>query len=316
MFISEPSQSRNKDKFIVDDLEESSGEDDACTARRKLKGKMKINYDRNRINNRRIAKGIEEISTEEMDFNFEENEVRWNSVCARNILPERYLSKATMKNQTYMNIIEESGMLAISDEIGPHWPSLVREFICNLTEEIADPASVMFHKVKMRGHVFEFNPAVINRHYGRQNKGITSSTLKLADIIKTLTGNALSVWPIKGQLPASSLSLRYAVMHKMAIANLVSTSNDTNVSEVVGRMMYVMGYGQELDFDRILKARDGSGKDAKPLTIIDKLISEKRVVDVEIKRADKPAVGPEGEAAALLIKAYEEEQSCRPKSKL
>ncbi|GAA0184962.1 hypothetical protein LIER_32250 [Lithospermum erythrorhizon] len=109
-------------------------------------------------------------------------------------------------------------------------------------------------------------------------------------------------------------------------------------------MMYVMGSDHELDFGRvifdqivdhsrtgaklkpigfpslicsvlirqhheILKAGDGSGEDAKPLTITDKLISGKRVVDVEIKRAEKPAATPKGEPAALLIKAYEEEQS-------
>ncbi|GAA0172217.1 hypothetical protein LIER_26082 [Lithospermum erythrorhizon] len=58
----------------------------------------------------------------------------------------------------------------------------------------------MFHKFKLRGQVFEFSPVLINRHYGRHDEGITGSTLKLADIIKTLTRNALSAWPTKGQL--------------------------------------------------------------------------------------------------------------------
>ncbi|GAA0141155.1 hypothetical protein LIER_35341 [Lithospermum erythrorhizon] len=35
------SKDRNKDKFVVDDLEESGGEDAGCIARRKSKGKMK-----------------------------------------------------------------------------------------------------------------------------------------------------------------------------------------------------------------------------------------------------------------------------------
>ncbi|GAA0155830.1 hypothetical protein LIER_38160 [Lithospermum erythrorhizon] len=90
---------------------------------------------------------------------------------------------------------------------------------------------------------------VINRHYGRKNKGITGLTLKLAAIIKTLTGNALSVWPTKGQLLASSLSLSI-LFHQ---------------------------------HPEILKPGDGLGEDVKPLTITDKLISGKRVVDVEIK---------------------------------
>ncbi|GAA0151330.1 hypothetical protein LIER_43141 [Lithospermum erythrorhizon] len=57
----------------------------------------------------------------------------------------------------------------------------------------------------------------------------------------------------------------------------------------------------------ILKAEDGPGEDAKPLTITHKLMSGRRVVDVEVKGAGQSAAVPEGEAAALLIKAYEEE---------
>ncbi|GAA0155154.1 hypothetical protein LIER_12945 [Lithospermum erythrorhizon] len=210
VFISEHSQCRNKDKFIIDELEESSGEDDAYTSRRKFKGKMKINDDRNRINNRRIAKGIEEMSTEGVDFNSEENEAKWNSVCARNILPE--------------------------------------------------------------------SPAVINRNYGRQTKSITGSTLKLADIIKTLTRNALSVKLIGAKLkPIGFPSLICCILIHQ--------------------------------HPEIFKARDGSGETAQPLTITDKLISRKRVVDVEIKGADKPAAALKGEISALLIKPHEEEQS-------
>ncbi|GAA0151328.1 hypothetical protein LIER_43140 [Lithospermum erythrorhizon] len=104
----------------------------------------------------------------------------------------------------------------------PHWPFIVREFIYNLSEDIVDPSSSMFHKVKLRGHVFNFSPSLMNKHYGRQNDGVTGSTLKLNDIIKTLIGGVFTEWPIKGHLQASILSLNYAVMHKVAIANLVN----------------------------------------------------------------------------------------------
>ncbi|GAA0169708.1 hypothetical protein LIER_24128 [Lithospermum erythrorhizon] len=82
-------------------------------ARRKSKEKLKVNDDRNRINNRRIAKGVKDMSTEGVQFYSKKNEAR---------------------------------------------------------------------------------------HFGRRNEGITGSTLKLADIIKTLTGNALSAWLTKEQL--------------------------------------------------------------------------------------------------------------------
>ncbi|GAA0154764.1 hypothetical protein LIER_12652 [Lithospermum erythrorhizon] len=85
--------------------------------------------------------------------------------------------------------------------IGPHWPQLVREFICNVLEEITDPASPMFHKVKLRGHVFKFSPTLINKYYGFRDEVATEATLKLGDIIEELIGKALSVWPTKGNQP-------------------------------------------------------------------------------------------------------------------
>ncbi|GAA0183416.1 hypothetical protein LIER_42402 [Lithospermum erythrorhizon] len=87
--INEPTQEKAKDRFRVDDVEDSEDEDTVFLVKKKSKGKMKINDDRNRINNRRIAKGIDDVSTEGIIFNSEENEARWNSVCARKILPER-----------------------------------------------------------------------------------------------------------------------------------------------------------------------------------------------------------------------------------
>ncbi|GAA0179443.1 hypothetical protein LIER_42218 [Lithospermum erythrorhizon] len=63
--ISEPTQGKAKDKFVVDDAEDFEEDDAVYLAKSKSKGKMKLNDDRNRINNRRIAKGIDEVSTEE-----------------------------------------------------------------------------------------------------------------------------------------------------------------------------------------------------------------------------------------------------------
>ncbi|GAA0148642.1 hypothetical protein LIER_08029 [Lithospermum erythrorhizon] len=111
---------KDGDNFIVDDEEAYEEKDAARAATRKSKGKLKVNDDRNRINKRRIARNIEDESTEGVHFSADENAARWNFVCARNILPDRYLSDVTMKNHTYMDIIEEFGMLAITGEIGAH----------------------------------------------------------------------------------------------------------------------------------------------------------------------------------------------------
>ncbi|GAA0142525.1 hypothetical protein LIER_03406 [Lithospermum erythrorhizon] len=107
-------------QWSVNDVKDIGGEETAGAVRRKSKGKLKVNDDSNRINNGRIAKGAEDMSTEGVQFSSEENEARCNFVCARNILLKKYLSEATMKNQIYMDILEESGMLEIAGDIGPH----------------------------------------------------------------------------------------------------------------------------------------------------------------------------------------------------
>ncbi|GAA0138678.1 hypothetical protein LIER_00377 [Lithospermum erythrorhizon] len=55
------------------------------------------------------------------------------------------------------------------------------------------------------------------------------------------------------------------------------------------------------------KQEDEIGEDAKPLTISDKLIKGKHVIDVEVNVADQSEPVPEGEAAGLLLMVYEEE---------
>ncbi|GAA0174884.1 hypothetical protein LIER_28175 [Lithospermum erythrorhizon] len=138
----------------------------------------------------------------------------------------------TYNNQKYIDILQDAEVLSILSDIGPHWPQLVKEFVCNVSEEIADPASSMFHK--------------------------------LGDIVRELTGKAFTVCPSKGQLQASACSS--------------------------------------------LSKGDSLGEDAKSLTISDKLMKGKHVIDVEFNAADHTEPVLEGEAAEILIKAYEEEK--------
>ncbi|GAA0144734.1 hypothetical protein LIER_35997 [Lithospermum erythrorhizon] len=103
---------------------------------------------------------------------------------------------------------------------------------------------------------------------------------------------------------------------------LLITSNNTNVSEAMGRMLYVMESDQQLNigkviFDQmvdhsrtgaklkpigfpslicsmlvtqhpnVLKKEDGLGEDAKSLTISDKLMKGNHVIDVELNATDQ-----------------------------
>ncbi|GAA0151914.1 hypothetical protein LIER_37382 [Lithospermum erythrorhizon] len=156
-----------------DDVDESEEEVVAKVLRERSKNKLKVNDNRNRINNRRIARNVKDFSTEGMDFYSKEHRARWKFGCARNIRLERFLYEITYNNQTYIDILQDARLLGILTEIGVYWPQLLRKFVCNLSEEIVDPASSMSHKVKLQGHIFSFSPALINKHYGMNNEGIT-----------------------------------------------------------------------------------------------------------------------------------------------
>ncbi|GAA0176026.1 hypothetical protein LIER_29093 [Lithospermum erythrorhizon] len=194
-------------------------EDVAEILKQRSKEKLKKNDNRNKVYNRRIAKDVPNVPIEGVDFNSEEHEARWKFICASNILPEKYLFEITYNNQTYIAILED--------------------------------ASPMLHQVKLRGHIFNFRPELINNHYGKTNDRITGATLKLADI---------------------------------------------------------MGYLLINQYREVLKVEDGLGEDAKSLTISDKLMIVKHVVDVSLNAAEQTEVVPKGEVVAMLINAFEEEQ--------
>ena len=93
----------------------------------------------------------------------------------------------------------------------------------------------------------EFSLEIINKQLGwNTENAVTGYDLQLKEIVSTLTGGVLKQWPAKGQLDASVLICKYGVMHKVTLVNLMPTSNSTNVTEAVGRMLYVLGTGQKL----------------------------------------------------------------------
>ncbi|GAA0175309.1 hypothetical protein LIER_28502 [Lithospermum erythrorhizon] len=122
----------------------------------------------------------------------------WSSILRSHMLDgSSYMPRISCLKDTSLRspiiIRQEVRLLTILANIGPHWPKIVREFMCNISADIADPDSPMFHQVKLRGRIFNFSPELINKNYGRTNEGITGATLKLADIVGELTGNALTV---------------------------------------------------------------------------------------------------------------------------
>ncbi|GAA0160566.1 hypothetical protein LIER_43530 [Lithospermum erythrorhizon] len=137
----------NVEDSVVDDKlmpdEESDEElDDNLEAyrvsKRKSKGKLKENDDKTRIGNKRVAHDM----------------------------PNAPLEGIVLES-------EDVGILSMMDSAKRYWVRLVREFVCYLSDKIEEAGHETYPKVKLKGHMFDFSPRVINSYYGISNSEVT-----------------------------------------------------------------------------------------------------------------------------------------------
>ncbi|XP_058759234.1 uncharacterized protein LOC131632502 [Vicia villosa] len=67
----------------------------------------------------------------------------------------------------------------------------------------------------------------------------------LSDVI---TGGKVKKWPIKSKLSASSLNVRYALLHKISAANWVPTYHTSTIAVGLGRFIYAVGTKTKFDY--------------------------------------------------------------------
>ncbi|XP_058733072.1 uncharacterized protein LOC131604659 [Vicia villosa] len=68
------------------------------------------------------------------------------------------------------------------------------------------------------------------------------------DFHKVITGGKVNKWPIKSKLSASSLNVRYALLHKIGAANWVPTNHTSTISVGLGRFIYAVGTKTKFDY--------------------------------------------------------------------
>ncbi|KAA0066741.1 uncharacterized protein E5676_scaffold384G00730 [Cucumis melo var. makuwa] len=106
-----------------------------------------------------------------------------------------------------MDLIHKASLEKTISNVGPFYPQLIKEFIVNLPDKFNDPSSADYQTVHIRGFKFVISPAVIN--------------------------GTLSTWPVNG-IPAAALSVKYAILHKIGIANWFPSSHASSISAALG----------------------------------------------------------------------------------
>ncbi|TYK28643.1 uncharacterized protein E5676_scaffold2030G00740 [Cucumis melo var. makuwa] len=106
---------------------------------------------------------------------------------------------------------------------------LIREFIVNLPDEFNDPSSADYQMMHIRGFKFVISPVVIN--------GFLGNTVELTTLHHVLLL----------RIPAATLSVKYAILYKIGIANWFPSSHASSISAALGTFLYQICNNDNVD---------------------------------------------------------------------
>src|ERR1044072_5133039 len=129
----------------------------------------------------------------------------------REELPERELHRDALKCKDIMSLLKAAGLMDTVYKVGRCYDRLVKEFIVTVNPEVGRPGDEDHYKVYVRGCCVEFSPAEINKFLGRSVDAAPAEEVSLNNVAKELTAKQVTVWPSKGKIQVSQLSVKYAV---------------------------------------------------------------------------------------------------------
>ncbi|XP_058788420.1 uncharacterized protein LOC131662615 [Vicia villosa] len=177
----------------------------------------------------KLAASVPEVPIGNVSFHFAASANRWKFVYQKRLALERELAQNARDCKDLMDLIEAAGIIKIVVHLSKCYETLVKEFIVNFSEECADKKSKEFRKVFVRGKCVNFSPIVINNLLGRSDEA--QHKLKVSDnkVCQVITANQVRCRPLKGKFSASKLSMKYAILHKIGVANWVPTNHKSTV---------------------------------------------------------------------------------------
>jgi len=165
---------------------------------------------------------------------------------------ERELGKDIVEVKEVMDLIKYVGLMKTVSGLPQCFEGLVKEFVVNIPEDIADKNNKEFCKVFVRGKCVKFSPTVINKFLGRGTEG--SGELEATDneVCRKITAGQVKEWPSKKHLSAGKSTVKYAILHKIGSANWVPTNHISTISNALGRIIFAIGTKLNFDYGRFM----------------------------------------------------------------
>ena len=98
--------------------------------------------------------------------------------------------------------------------------------------------SLDYQIVHIRGLKFKISSTIINGFLGNTVESNSTPSHPSNEVLAfVLSGGTLFVWPVNG-IPTVSISVKYAILHKIGIANWSPFSHASSVSVALGTFLY------------------------------------------------------------------------------
>ncbi|XP_050875594.1 uncharacterized protein LOC127079227 [Lathyrus oleraceus] len=190
------------------------------------------------------------VHLDNISLYLEDGASKWKFVIQRRVVMERELGKDAAEIKEVMDLIKAAGLLKTAAGFSQCYEGLVKEFIINISEDIADKNSKEFRKVFVRGKCITFSPTVINNFLGRKVKGAGELEATDNEVCRENTARQVKGWPIKKHIPVGKLTVKYAILHKIGGANWVPTNHIFIIDNTLGRFIFVVGTKMNFDYGK------------------------------------------------------------------
>ncbi|VFQ98325.1 unnamed protein product [Cuscuta campestris] len=126
---------------------------------------------------------------------------------------------------------------------------VIQEFYINLSESCVDVDDPSYHKVFVRGRLYDFSPSVINNFLGTtSNPAIT--LIAEETVWNDLTNGLRDYQHGKTKVPSSVLKSSYALLLRIAAFHWLPTTHTNTVPLCMATLLYIIKNHAPLDLER------------------------------------------------------------------
>jgi len=197
---------------------------------------------------KKIVQTVASVPIDKVSFHLPKNAIRWRFIYHRRLALERELGKEALEIEVVMDIIKEAGLMKIVCNLDDCYEKLVKEFLVNNSSDCDNSLNREYKIVFVRGECVNFSPNIINKFLGVEEINFPKLEITENQVCKEITANQFKVWPKKKKISSGKLSMKYAILNRIAGVNWVPTTHSSDVATRLGKFIYVVGSTSKMDF--------------------------------------------------------------------